>query len=100
LQEEFGEPDLDYSPKEGMVVVDLFSNPFCLTSATEAERVREVVSEFEGKVVLREYPAHDGGVLKKYQNPRGIFVNGKEIGWGWAAPKEGIREAISKELDE
>ena len=95
----FGEPDLDYSPKEDHVVVDLFYNPFCLTSVTEAERVREVASEFPGKVILREYPAHDREVLRKYQNPRGIFINGKEIGWGWTAPKDGIREAIMKEME-
>lgn len=28
------------------------------------------------------------------------FVNGKEIGWGYEAPKDGIREAIEKAMKE
>jgi hypothetical protein len=33
-----------------------------------------------------------------HQVPRAIFIDGEEIGWGYAAPKEGIREAILKKL--
>ncbi len=83
----------------GKVVVDLFWNTFCQTSIIEAYRVREVASEFGDKVVLNEYPAEDTTVLHCHQIPRGIFVNGKEIGWGYEAPKEGIRDAILKALE-
>jgi predicted N-acetyltransferase YhbS len=95
----FYQPKLDFHPVKDMVVVDLFSNPFCLTSITETERVREIVKEFGKTVVLIEHPAEDRNILNESQIPRGIFVNGKEIGWGWAAPKDGIREAISKEIE-
>jgi len=51
-------------------------------------------------VALNEYRADDPDVLQYYQLPRGIFVNGKEIGWGYEAPREGIREAITKALEQ
>lgn len=79
----------------GKVVVDLFLNRFCQTSEIEVQRVREVVGEFGEGVVLREYDASDRDVLCSYQRARGIFINGREIGWGYEAPREGIREAIS-----
>ncbi|HEX7401861.1 MAG TPA: hypothetical protein VF369_06760 [candidate division Zixibacteria bacterium] len=84
----------------GKVVVDLFFNRFCQTSGIESQRVREVAAEFGDKVVLNEYRADEPEVLKCYQLPRGIFVNGKEIGWGYEAPKDGIREAINKALEQ
>jgi GNAT superfamily N-acetyltransferase len=88
-----------FKPIPGRVVVDLFFNRFCQTSEIESQRVREVAAEFGDKVVLNEYRADEPEVLKCYQLPRGIFINGKEIGWGYEAPKEGIREAILKALE-
>jgi len=35
-----------------------------------------------------------------YQIPRAIYVNGSEIGWGYEAPKDGIREAIQRAMTE
>jgi GNAT superfamily N-acetyltransferase len=95
----FFEQNCQFKPINDKVVVDLFFNTFCQTSNIEAQRIREVVAEFGEKVVLNEYPAEDPEVLHHYQIDRGIFINGKEIGWGYEAPKEGIREAISKALD-
>lgn len=95
---EFLVRDYGYEPVPDKVVVDLFWNAFCQTSNIEAQRVREVASEFGDAVVLREYPADDREVLCRYQTPRGIFVNGREIGWGYEAPREGIREAIVQAL--
>ncbi|HUV29735.1 MAG TPA: hypothetical protein VMY05_01400 [Acidobacteriota bacterium] len=83
-----------YEPAAGRVVVDLFWTTFCGTSDIEAHRVREVAAEFGDAVVLREYCADDRATLLRYQIPRGIFVNGREIGWGHEAPREGIRKAI------
>ncbi|MCP4231562.1 MAG: GNAT family N-acetyltransferase [bacterium] len=91
-------PDYSFEPVEGKVVVDLFYNTFCLTSDTEAQRVREVAAEFGDSVILNEYPADDPEVLRRYQLPRGIYVNGEWIFWGYDAPREGIREAIEKAL--
>lgn len=87
-----------FKPVKGKVVVDLFSNTFCLTCAVEAERVREVVKEYGDSVILNEYSADNRETLLRYEIPRGIFVNGKEIGWGYEAPKDGIREALSEAL--
>ena len=83
-----------FEPMAGKVVVDLFWNTFCETSDIEAQRVREVAAEFGDSVMLREHCAEDRAILCRYQTDRAIFVNGVEIGWGYEAPKEGIREAI------
>jgi predicted N-acetyltransferase YhbS len=84
-----------FEPVAGKVVVDLFWNPLCQTSDIEAQRVREVVAEFGDQVVLNEYAADDRETLLMHRTPRGIFVSGREIYWGYEAPREGIREAIS-----
>ena len=92
--------DYTFEPVPGKVVVDLFWHTFCLTSDQEAARVREVAAEFGDAVVLREYCADDRDTLLRYQIPRAIFINGKEIGWGYEAPKEGVRDAITEALRE
>jgi GNAT superfamily N-acetyltransferase len=84
----------EFKPITDKVVVDLFWNPLCQTSDIEAQRVRDVTSEFGDRVVLNDYPADDREVFLRYRTPRGIFVNGKEIYWGYEAPREGIRNAI------
>ncbi len=89
-----------FKPVPGKVVVDLFWDISCQTINIEAERVKEVAEEFGDKVVFNEFPVHEPGVYMKCQRHRGIFINGKEIGWGHEAPKDGVREAISKELEE
>ena len=94
----FLERNYKFKSVPNKVVVDLFWNGFCLTSVGETQRVREVAAEFGDSVVLNEYCADDRDTLIHYQTPRAIFVNGTEIWWGHAAPKEGIREAISKAL--
>ncbi|MDI7250304.1 MAG: hypothetical protein QME93_09565, partial [Bacillota bacterium] len=93
-------PRNEFEPIPGKVVVDLFWNTFCQTSDIEAQRVREVAAEFGDAVVLREYCADDRSVLLRYERARGIFVQGREIGWGYEAPREGIREAITAALAE
>ena len=95
---EFLVAEYAFEPAPGKVVVDLFWNTFCQTSNIEAQRVREVAAEFVDLVVLREYPSDEQAILLRYQIPRAILVNGREIGWGYEAPKEGIREAISAAL--
>lgn len=96
----FLQPHFVFEPMEGVVVIDLFWNGFCQTSAIEAQRVREVCEEFGNAVVLREYQAEDREVLLRHQIPRAIYINGKEIGWGYEAPREGIRAAIQEQLDQ
>ncbi len=91
-------PSYTYEPKPGQVVIDLFWNTFCQTSDIEAQRVREVAAEFGDAVVLNQYCADDRKVLLRYQIARAIFVNGRELCWGYEAPKDGIREAIAQAL--
>ena len=45
-------------------------------------------------VVLREYCGDDHDTLLRHQIPRAIYVQGNEIGWGYEAPRDGIRDAI------
>jgi len=94
----FPEDEYRLEPAPGKVAVDLFYNTFCLTSDVEAERVRDVAEEFGEAVVLREYDARDLAALGRHGRARGIFVDGEEIFWGYEAPKDGVREAISKAL--
>ncbi|MBN2564846.1 MAG: GNAT family N-acetyltransferase [Candidatus Eisenbacteria bacterium] len=88
-----------YEPVTGRVAVDLFWHSFCSTCNKEAARVREVAAEFGDVVALREYCADDREVFLRHQTPRAIFVNGKEIGWGYEAPREGIRDAIRAAME-
>ena len=90
----FLERDYHFTPVAGKVVVDLFWNTFCPTSSIEAQRVQEVIGEHRDTVIFHEYCADDRKILLRFQIPRGIFINGKETGWGYEAPKDGIREAI------
>jgi GNAT superfamily N-acetyltransferase len=89
-----------FVPVSGKVGVDLFFTDGCQTSNIEGQRVREVAGSFGDRVVLREYDSSDRDALLKYGVPRAIFVDGREIGWGYEAPREGIREAIEKALKE
>jgi len=91
-------PTVAFEPVEGKVAVDLFWNGFCQTSAIEAARVREVCAEFGDRVLLREVCAEDREAFLACQIPRAILIDGTEIGWGYEAPKEGIRTAIIRAL--
>ena len=83
-----------FKPEPGKVVVDLFWSRSCLTTDTEAQRVREVVGEFDRSVVLKEYCSDNPEIRSRYGIFRAIFINGKEIGWGYEAPKDGLRLKI------
>jgi GNAT superfamily N-acetyltransferase len=91
-------PNYKFRPVPDKVVIDLFWNAFCQTSAIEAQRVREVAAEFGDLVLLNEYSADDRTTLLRHQISRGIFINGREIGWGYEAPRNGIRDAICQAL--
>ncbi|MGB2982955.1 MAG: GNAT family N-acetyltransferase [Candidatus Bipolaricaulia bacterium] len=96
----FLDPSYVFEPVEGKVVVDLFWNEFCQTSGIEAQRVREVCAEFGDRVFLNESCAEDHKLLLACGIERAIYINGQEIGWGYEAPKDGIRKAIEQALPE
>jgi GNAT superfamily N-acetyltransferase len=89
-----------FAPVPGKLVVDLFWNSFCQTSEVEAARVRKVAREFGEQIILREYCADNRQILLRYAQPRGIYVNGRRIGWGYEAPEDGLRDSFSKALAE
>jgi len=89
-----------FKPIKGKVVIDLFWNRFCLTSNVEAQRVREVVSEFDKNVVLNEFLTVDQSILRQYGISRRIYVNGKEMEIGPEIEKRKLRKAIQEELHE
>ncbi len=95
---DFLERGYGYEHATDKTVVDLFWNPFCQTSVIEANRVKRISEEYGNKVLLNEYKIDDRDDLLEHGIYRGIFVNGKEIYWGYEAPEEGIREAIDKEI--
>ena len=90
----------EHRTRSGKVVVESFWNRFCQTSDVEAQRVREVVGEFGQDVVLEEHCSEDMATHCGLATCRGIFVNGREVGWGHEAPKDGLRAAISEALRE
>ena len=87
-----------FEPVPGKVAFDAFWNRQCLTSATEIHNVREVCGEYGDRILLREYDCTDPAVRERYQTGRLLAVNGREIGWGYEAPREGLRAAIQKVL--
>jgi len=93
---QFRKMNYKFKPIQGKVVVDLFWNVFCLTSDVEAQRVREVVSEYKNDVVFNEYSAVKPSTLQRYGISRGIFVNGKLIEVGPEIEKNALRQEIEK----
>jgi len=87
-----------FEPVRDKLVLDAFWNRQCLTSATEIHNVREVCAEYGDRVLLREYDASDPAVRERYQIGRLLAINGREIGWGYEAPREGLRAAIKDAL--
>jgi GNAT superfamily N-acetyltransferase len=87
-----------FVPVEGRVAIDLFWTRSCLTTDTEAQRVREVAAEFGDAVLLREYCSDDPVIRDRYGIERAIYIDGEEVGWGYEAPKDGLREAIRKAM--
>ena len=66
------QPSYTYCPVPGRVVVDLYWNPFSLTSDVEAQRVRDVATEFGDQVDLNEHQAEDAESLGICGTPRAI----------------------------
>ncbi len=93
---QFREINYDYQPVKGKVVIDLFWNTFCQTSDVEAQRVREVVSEYEDQVVLNEFSADNLSNLRTYGLTRAIYVNGKLVEVGPEIEKEELRQKIDQ----
>jgi predicted N-acetyltransferase YhbS/thiol-disulfide isomerase/thioredoxin len=94
----FQDENYKFSLVEGKIVIDLFWNIFCQTSDVEAQRVREVVTEYGNNVILNEYSSVDQQSLQKYGINRRIYVNGKALEVGGEIEKNKLREAIESSL--
>ena len=91
----FRKEKYNFNPVKGKVVIDLFWNRFCLTSDVEAQRVREVVSEYGKDIKLNDFSAVDQKILQQYGIERGIYVNGEPMQLGPEVEKSKLREAIN-----
>jgi hypothetical protein len=49
-------------------------------------------------VLLREHCADDPAVRARYGIYRAIYIDGQEIGWGYEAPRDGLRAAIREAM--
>ncbi|MFX0041605.1 MAG: hypothetical protein ACFE8L_01720 [Candidatus Hodarchaeota archaeon] len=95
---EFRTENYHFKSIEGKVVIDLFWSTFCLTSDVEAQRVREVASEFGEEVILNEYSADDQSVLQKHGISRRIYINGNMIEVGPEIEKDRLRNEIKEAM--
>lgn len=91
---------LNHKPQlvPGKVVVDAFWNPICMTSIVEIHRVREVCAEYGDRVILNEFNCGNKDILERYQTARALFINGAPKGWGYEAPRDGLRKEIDRAL--
>lgn len=94
----FREENYTFEPIKGKIVIDLFWNRFCQTSDVEAQRVREVASEYGNDVILNEFSAVDQKVLQKFGIERRIYVNGQAMEIGAEIEKSKLRKAIDNVL--
>jgi hypothetical protein len=92
---QFRKENYKFTPIKGKIVIDLFWNTFCLTSDVEAQRVREIASEYGEDIILNEFSAVDQKVLQQYGIERGIYVNGEPMQLGSEVEKSKLREAIN-----
>lgn len=95
----FREENYNFKPIRGKIVIDLFWNRFCLTSDVEAQRVRDVASEYGNDLILNEFSAVDQKILQQYGIERRIYVNGEMIEVGPEVEKSKLREAINNALN-
>jgi len=99
LKPHFIEENYSFKKIANEVVVDLFYNTFCQTSAIEAKRVRSIVEEFGDKVILNEFSADKRSTCKKYGISRAIYINGRSLELKAEVDKNMLRQRIKTALD-
>ena len=85
----------------GLVVRARIEDELCAEAETRFgmhSLVREVAAEFGDAVVLREHCSDDPAIRDRYGIERAIYIDGREVGWGYEAPKDGLRETIRKAM--
>lgn len=99
LLPQFIEKNYSFKEIKNRVVIDLFYNTFCQTSAIEAERVRSVIKEFGNKLILNEYPADNRIICTRYGISRAIYINGRLLELKAEIDKDILRKHIVAAID-
>lgn len=86
-------PDCHYQPIPQRIAADLFWNTFC--GSGDRGVVAGVLPEFPG-IILREHCADDPQVLRHYQIPRGLYIDGQLMDWDYQHPEAGVRAAFAR----
>jgi N-acetylglutamate synthase-like GNAT family acetyltransferase len=98
IKPEFIKESYRFKKIKKKVVIDLFYNNFCQTSAIELQRVRSVIKEFGDKVVYNEFNSDNRNTCEKFGISRAIYINGKPLDLKGEIPKEELRKQISNAL--
>jgi len=92
----------DYKPKPvfGKVVVEIFWSGACPHNLLSVELLKDVLSEFGNKVLIKEVATNDlpSNVIKKYGHDFGVYTNGKPNFWLLGASRDEIHREIKSNL--
>jgi hypothetical protein len=92
--------DYKHKPVSGKVVVEIFWSGACPHNLLSVELLKDVLSEFGNKVLIKEVATNDlpADVIKKYGHGYGVYINGKPNFWLLGASKDAIRQEIERNL--
>lgn len=92
----------DYKPKpvSGKVVVEIFWSGVCPHNLLSVELLKDVLSEFGNKVLIKEVATNDlpSDVIKKYGHGYGFYINGKPNFWLLGASRDEIHREVESNL--
>lgn len=92
----------EYKPKSvsGRPVVEIFWSGACPHNLLSVELLKDVLSEFKNKVLVKEVATNDppSDVVKKYGHGYGIYINGKPNFWLLGASRDEIRQEIESNI--
>jgi GNAT superfamily N-acetyltransferase len=92
----------DYKPKpiSGKIVVEIFWSGVCPHNLLSVELLKDVLSEFGNKVLIKEVATNDLPLdaIKKYGYGYGVYINGKPNFWILGASRDEIHREIKGNL--
>ncbi|MFC2131949.1 GNAT family N-acetyltransferase [Bacteroidota bacterium] len=83
---------------EGQVTVQSFHNGWCPAQNIVYERAKRAVTEFDERVVFKEYNTSDRAVFDEWGIFDALFIDGKSIRTGPPTKYEKIMKIIKKQL--
>jgi hypothetical protein len=92
--------DYKHKPVSGKVVVEIFWSGVCPHNLLNVELLKNVLSEFGNKVLIKEVATNDlpSDVIKKYGHGYGVYINGKPNFWLLGASRDEIYREIESNL--